>query len=73
MPLAKNTDLQVITLVLTKDQARRLRQLRDDRKRTPHSQVSLSDVTREVVEAGLAVISFTLPSEKIASDESEAA
>lgn len=70
MVLAENSELKTESLVLTKDQSRRLREIRDSRK-TPFNRVTLSDVARDVVEAGLAVISFARPSEKLASDVQE--
>jgi len=47
--------LETMSLVLTADQAARLRQIRDDRA-TDIRRVSVSDVAREVVAAGLHVI-----------------
>lgn len=58
MSLADQSSLEVVSLVLTKEQARRLREMRDTQK-SDHRRVSLSDVAREVVEAGLVVISHT--------------
>ncbi len=68
MALSENSALKTESLVLTKDQSRRLREIRDARK-TPLKRVTLSDVAREVVEAGLASISYAEFSGNIASDK----
>lgn len=66
MALSENSELKTESLVLTKEQSRRLRELRDSRK-SPLKRVTLSDVAREVVEAGLASISHAEFSENVAS------
>lgn len=52
MALAANSDLTKESFIITKEQARRLRALRDLRK-TPSNRINLSDIAREVIEAGL--------------------
>lgn len=52
MALAANSDLTKESFIITKEQARRLRALRDLRK-TPTNRINLSDIAREVIEAGL--------------------
>ena len=56
MTLAENSDLQTISLILTKDQVRKLKEIRDV-QHVDHRRVSLSDVGREVVAAGLLMFS----------------
>ena len=56
MALNPDGDLETASFVLTKEQVRRLRALRDLRHST-HRRVTLSDIAREVVEEGLSVIS----------------
>ena len=58
MPVNRSGELETISLVLTKDQARRLRGIAAAFT-TKHHRVSVSDVGREVVEAGLRTISHT--------------
>ena len=52
MALSPDSTLETASFVLTKDQVRRLRALRDLRQ-SDHRRISLSDVMREVVEEGL--------------------
>lgn len=56
MTLGPNSELETVALVLTKEQARRLRAIVAVRK-TAHRRTSLSEVGREIVELGLAEIS----------------
>lgn len=56
MALAPDSTLETVSLVLTKDQVRRIRALQE-LQRSTHRRISLSDVAREVVEEGLVVIS----------------
>lgn len=56
MPVPESSDLKTVSFVLTQDQVRRLRARKEMRSSTLH-RVSFSDVCREVVEAGLAVLS----------------
>jgi hypothetical protein len=55
MALAKTSRLETVSVILTKDQACRLRSLAALRS-TDLRRVSISDVAREVVEQGLRVI-----------------
>lgn len=52
MPTKTGNGLETISLVITEEQAADLRELRDER-RTATNRVSLSDVAREVIGAGL--------------------
>ncbi|MGI8484887.1 MAG: hypothetical protein ACR2OU_11575, partial [Thermomicrobiales bacterium] len=56
MPVKTNNGLETMTLVLTETQATELRAIRDERK-TAINRISLSDVAREVVAAGLSMVS----------------
>lgn len=56
MGLAETSDLETFSTVLTKDQVRRMRELKKGRS-AAHLRVSLADVAREVVEAGLVIVS----------------
>ncbi|MCG3177329.1 MAG: hypothetical protein MOGMAGMI_02301 [Candidatus Omnitrophica bacterium] len=56
MALGPDSELETASFVLTKDQVRRLRALRDLRK-SDHQRVTLSDVAREVVNEGLDAVS----------------
>ncbi len=60
--------LEKVSLVLTTDQVRRLKALAQLRA-TDWRRVSMSDVSREVVEAGLGVVSFVPVSSLVASEE----
>lgn len=57
MALAEDGGLETFSTVLTKDQVRRMRRIKDARS-SNHKRVSLADVARDVVEAGLVVISL---------------
>ncbi len=70
MALKTGGGLETVSLVLTTEQARELRRIRDDRKRT-FNRVSVSDVAREVVAVGLRVISFDSHSDSVASREND--
>ena len=70
MALAPDSDLETVSLVLTKDQVRRLRALHDF-QRTNHRRVSMSDIAREVVEEGLRVVLFAPNIALTASMETE--
>lgn len=56
MPIKTSGGLETVSVMLTSEQARRLRALREMRS-SDHCRVSLSDVAREVVEAGLLKVS----------------
>lgn len=56
MALAKDSNREVLSLILTKEQARRLRAIATLRT-TEYQRVSLSDVAREIVALGLDSIS----------------
>ncbi len=58
MPIKTGGGLETMSLVLTQDQAQRLRQRRDEQANS-FRRITLSDVAREVVEIGLR--SFALP------------
>ncbi len=59
MPIKTAGGLEKVSLVLTENQALALRDLRDDRrKQASFRSVSLSDVAREVVAAGLEVVTI---------------
>jgi hypothetical protein len=51
-----NNELQKVGTVLAKDQVVRLRELRESRQLQTRSNVSLADVIRDVVEAGLGLL-----------------
>lgn len=55
MPIKTGGGLETVTLVLAEGQVARLRQMTEER-RSPINRVSLSDVAREIVEAGLATL-----------------
>ncbi len=55
MPLSENSDLKTISVILTKDQIRRLHAMREARSK-PTMRVSFQDICRETVEAGLDAI-----------------
>lgn len=55
MALREDGDLAALSLVLTREQAGRLRSLATARS-SKHRKVSISDVAREVVEAGLELV-----------------
>ena len=67
MPLRPGTDLEVVSYVLTAEQAAAIRAIRDERT-SPIHRVSLSDVAREVVQQGLERVERAPFSENIASD-----
>lgn len=66
MPIKVGSDLEKVSLVLTTEQVRRLKAIATMRG-TQWRRVSLSDVGREVVEAGLATVSQGRDSSIIAS------
>jgi hydrogenase maturation factor len=55
MALATSSGLETFSTVLTKDQVRRLRLIQSARS-ADHKRVSMADIAREVVEAGLVEI-----------------
>lgn len=57
MALGEGSELETFSTVLTKDQVRRLKAIKDSRS-AAHRRVSVADVAREVVEAGLVVVSL---------------
>lgn len=68
MPLKTDGDLAVVSLILTKEQVYRLRE-RARTQSSPMRKVTLAEVGREVVEAGLHVLSFAPRSSFMASNE----
>lgn len=72
MALKTDSELEVMSLVLTKDQASDLRRIRAERT-NGYNRVSISDVAREVVAEGLRVVSCVQHSDFSASDESSVA
>lgn len=68
MALSPNGELVKVSLVITKEQDRRLRAIHS-LKRTDVNRLSFSDVGRDVVEKGLGVISRELVSNSTASQE----
>lgn len=72
MALGESSELATFSTVLTKDQVRRLKAMRDARSAT-HRRVSVADIAREVVEAGLVVISLGHNIGNSASDPSDQA
>lgn len=70
MALKTNGGLETMSLVLTVEQARELRAIRDAR-RTDHNRVSISDVAREVVAKGLKDFPCAPSSDFFASDISD--
>jgi len=70
MALKTSGGLETVSLVLTAEQLKRLRLIRDFR-RSEVNRVSLSDVAREVVAEGLRSISLVPHSDFVASDEQE--
>lgn len=68
MPLKTDGDKVVISLILTREQDRRLRERqRRMQGANPMRPVTLAEVGREVVEAGLHVLSFAPVSSFVAS------
>lgn len=72
MPVPRSSDLETVSLVLGKDQVRRLRALHALRS-SAWSRVSFSEIAREVVEAGLVAILRAPDSTKSASNETDEA
>ena len=72
MPVPETSDLKTVSFVLTQDQVRRLRARKEMRSSELH-RVSFSDVCREIVEAGLAVVSHGRDMISTTTTESEAA
>jgi hypothetical protein len=70
MALKENGDLVKVSLILTTDQDRRMRQLHQAR-RTDVNRLSFADIGREVVEAGLAYILDARLSNSTASRDNE--
>jgi hypothetical protein len=65
----QGTALKKVGTVLAQDQIDRLRTLRVERQRLTRANVSLADVIRDVVEAGLSVIDDAPISNSTASTE----
>ncbi|MGB3331148.1 MAG: hypothetical protein WBA46_19460 [Thermomicrobiales bacterium] len=72
MATAPDGELTSVSLVLTKDQVRRLGEIHKAR-RTPVNRVSKSDIAREVVEVGLASYSLATDTDNTASDSKRSA
>lgn len=72
MPIKTGGGLETISLVITEEQARRLRALRDSQK-TASRRISLSDIAREVIEAGLNEVSFVALTDSISNGKEVAA
>lgn len=72
MPVSGASNLKTVSLVLTKDQVRRMRALAELRS-SSHRKVGLSEVAKEVVEAGLGSISHAPLSTSDASNSTEVA
>lgn len=67
MPTAKNSHLQTVSFVLTREQVRRMRALSELRS-SELRKVNFSEIVREVVERGLGSISQAPFSDLSASD-----
>lgn len=70
MALSPESELETASFVLTKDQVRRLRAIRE-LQASDHRRVSLSDVARDVVEEGLRVVLSGRNIAIISSNETE--
>lgn len=67
MPVRVDGELQTMSLVVSKEQAQRLRALAALRS-TKYQKVSISDVVREVIDAGLVQVLDARGSSPAASD-----
>jgi hypothetical protein len=72
MPIKTGGGLETITLVVTEEQAAFLRARRDSQK-TPSRRVSLSDVGREVIEAGRNALTFVANTDSTPNGKEQAA
>lgn len=72
MPIRTGGGLETISLVITEEQARRLRALCDSQK-TASRRISVSHIAREVIDAGLKEVSFVAATDSIATGKEQAA